>query len=51
MTKLLNALRRTLADTPYQEPEPHFHQGTTDSYPEVCYVDACERPRLSAVAP
>jgi hypothetical protein len=48
MTKLLNALKRTLGDGPYTEPTPHFHTGTSGNYPEVCYQDACERPRLTA---
>ena len=47
MTKLLNALKRTL-NNGYTEPPVHFHQGTTDSYPEVCYEDVCQRPRLKA---
>jgi hypothetical protein len=48
MTKLLNALRRTLGDAPYAEPAPHFHAGASDHYPEVCFEDACARPRLTA---
>ena len=45
MTTLLSVLKRTFSDE-YTEPAVHFHQGTTDDYPEVCYEDACERPRL-----
>jgi hypothetical protein len=45
MTKLLNALKRRLGDT-YTEPAVHFHQGTTDSFHEVCYEGDCQRPRL-----
>jgi hypothetical protein len=48
VTKLLNALKRTLGDAHYTEPTPHLHAGTTDDHPEVCYVDVCERPRLKA---
>lgn len=48
MTKLLNALKRTLGDGQYVEPTPHFHAGSTDRSPEVCYEDACRRPRLTA---
>jgi hypothetical protein len=47
MTKLLNALKRTLGDA-YTEPPVHFHQGTTDDFPEVCYEGACRRPQLQA---
>ena len=47
MTKLLNALKRTLGDN-YSEPPVHFHQGTTDSFPEVCHDGRCDRPRLAA---
>ena len=46
MTKLLSVLRRTFSDA-YNEPAVHFHQGTTKEYPEVCYENACERPRLT----
>jgi hypothetical protein len=48
MTKLLNALKRTLGDAQYAEPAPHFHAGASDHYPEVCFEDACARPRLTA---
>jgi hypothetical protein len=48
MTKLLTALKRTLGDRPYTEPAPHFHSGASENYPEICYTDACERPRLTA---
>ena len=48
MTELLHALKRTLGDAPYAEPTPHFHAGASDDYPEVCYADACQRPRLTA---
>ena len=48
MTKLLTAIKRTLGEGPYIEPTPHFHTGASDSYPEVCYEDACVRPRLAA---
>jgi hypothetical protein len=48
MTKLLNALRRTLGDAPYAEPEPHFHASSSENFPEVCFEDACARPRLTA---
>jgi hypothetical protein len=45
MSKLVAAIRRTLGAT-HTEPPVHFHQGTTEGYPEVCYEGACERPRL-----
>ena len=48
MSKLLNALKRTLRRRPTREPDVHFHQGTTDDSPEVCYDGACQRPQLSA---
>jgi len=48
VTKLLNALKRTLGDGSYTEPTPHFHASASEHYPEVCYTDACERPRLTA---
>ncbi len=47
MTKLLNAFKRTFGEGRYQEETPHFHQGTTDGAPEVCYEGLCPRPRLS----
>jgi hypothetical protein len=47
MTKLITALRRALGEDAYQEPTPHFHQGTTDDSPEVCYESACSRPHLA----
>jgi hypothetical protein len=46
MSKLLAALKRTLAVDAHDEPTPHFHQSTTPNYPEVCYDDACRRPQL-----
>ena len=48
MTKLLNALRRGLGGTPHAEPAPHFHQGTTNAAPEVCFAGACDRPHLTS---
>ena len=48
MTKLLTALKRTLGDGPYTEPTPHFHASSSEQYPEVCFEDACVRPRLAA---
>jgi hypothetical protein len=48
MSKLLNAIKRTLGDSPYTEPPVHFHQGTSDHSVEVCHERACSRPRLSA---
>jgi hypothetical protein len=48
MTKLLSALKRGLGGPPQAEPAPHFHQGTSDSFPEVCFVHACDRPQLTA---
>ena len=48
MTKLLNALRRTLGDAPYAEPTPHFHESSAENFPEVCFEEACRRPHLAA---
>ena len=48
MTKLLTALRRTLGDGPYGEPAVHFHASSYEKFPEVCYENGCERPRLQA---
>jgi len=45
MSNLLTAFKRTFGDA-YREPPVHFHQGTTDDFPEVCHEGACERPRL-----
>lgn len=47
MTKLLNALKHTFEQT-YSEPPVHFHRGTTNDNPEVCYDAGCQRPRLRA---
>ena len=47
MSKFIKALKRTLGDA-YTEPAVHFHQGTIDSFPEVCYEGACQRPQLKA---
>jgi hypothetical protein len=46
MSKLVSALKRTLVGAA-DEPSVHFHQGTTDAFPEVCHEGACSRPRLS----
>jgi hypothetical protein len=48
MTKLLSAIRRGLGGPPHAEPAPHFHQGTSDDFPEVCFVGGCDRPHLHA---
>jgi hypothetical protein len=48
VTKLLNALKRTLGDAAYTEPTPHFHASSYDHTPEVCFEDACRRPHLAA---
>jgi hypothetical protein len=45
MSKFVTAVRRTLIGVHVETPV-HFHQGTTEDYPEVCYEGACERPRL-----
>jgi len=45
MSKLVSAIKRTFVGT--DEPTVHFHQGTTDAFPEVCHEGACARPRLS----
>jgi hypothetical protein len=45
MSKLLAAVRRTFS-TPDSEPEVHFHQGTSDNFPEVCHDGSCRRPQL-----
>jgi hypothetical protein len=47
MSKIIKALKRTLGDT-YTEPTVHFHQGTSDDFPEVCYEGTCQRPQLQA---
>jgi len=47
MSKIIKALKRTLGDT-YTEPSVHFHQGTSDDFPEVCYEGGCDRPQLKA---
>ena len=36
MSKLLTAIKRTFGDS-CSEPPVHFHQGTSDDFPEVCY--------------
>ena len=46
-TKFIKALRRTFSET-YSEPEVHFHQGTSDDFPEVCHDGRCDRPQLRA---
>ena len=46
MTKIISALKRTIVGTPDGEAPVHFHQGTTEAYPEVCHEGACDRPRL-----
>jgi hypothetical protein len=46
MTKLVAAIRRSLAGAPDELPV-HFHQGMTEDSPEVCFEDACERPQLA----
>jgi len=46
MTKLLNALRRTLGDAPYAAPAPHCHASSAANFPEVCFDGACRRPHL-----
>ena len=47
MTKLITALKRTLGGDLYTEPTPHFHQGTSLDFPEVCFDTHCSRPRLT----
>jgi hypothetical protein len=42
--RIVDALRRAI-NPPYQEPTVHFHQA--EGIPEVCYENACVRPRLS----
>ena len=46
MSKFVSALRRTLVGA-YTEPPVHFHQGTTEDSPEVCYDGGCRRPHLT----
>ena len=48
MTKLLNALKRTLGDAQHSEPTPHFHASSSEQFPEVCFEGDCERPQLTA---
>ncbi len=45
MSKLVSAIKRSLGGS-YSEPSVHFHQGTTEAFPEVCHEGACERPQL-----
>lgn len=42
------ALSRAFGDTPYREPEAHFHASSYEHSPEVCYEGTCERPHLKA---
>ena len=37
MSKLISALKRTIVGAPDGEAPVHFHQGMTDSFPEVCH--------------
>ena len=46
MSKLISALKRTIVGTTDGEAPVHFHQGTTDSFPEVCHNGGCDRPHL-----
>ena len=46
MSKLVSAIKWTLRGSA-DEPTVHFHQGTTETFPEVCHEGACARPRLS----
>ncbi len=45
MSKLVSAVKRKLS-TPDAEASVHFHQSSHEALPEVCYHDACPRPRL-----
>jgi hypothetical protein len=45
---IITALSRAFGDTPYREPDAHFHASSYEHSPEVCYDGACERPRLKA---
>ena len=40
MSKLISALKRTIVGAPDGEAPVHFHQGMTDSFPEVCHDGA-----------
>ena len=46
MNKMITALKRTFGEDAYTEPTPHFHQGTTEDFPEVCFESSCSRPHL-----
>jgi hypothetical protein len=46
MTKIISALKRTIVGAPEGEAPVHFHQGTTDAFPEVCHNGGCDRPKL-----
>ena len=46
MTKIISALKRTIIGAPDGEAPVHFHQGTTDAFPEVCHNGGCDRPKL-----
>ena len=47
MSKFIAAIKRTLTYD-HVEPPVHFHQGTTDHFPEVCHDGTCRRPQLAA---
>ena len=44
MARILAAINRALGSE-YREPAVHFH-AAHDARPEVCYEQACSRPRL-----
>ena len=46
MANLISALKRTFGGDLYTEPTPHFHQGTSMDFPEVCFAPHCSRPQL-----
>ena len=46
MSKIISALKRTIGGAPDSEAPVHFHQGQTESFPEVCHDGACRRPQL-----
>jgi hypothetical protein len=43
MARIFAAIHRALGSE-YREPAVHFH--AADARPEVCYEQACSRPRL-----
>ena len=45
MSKLVSAIKRSFGGSSI-ESTVHFHQGTHETSPEVCFEGACSRPQL-----